>query len=646
MTLEPKAQGAAAPSPGGRPARRRRRASIALLALGAGFSALALLDPLRPAGIALGPLLALAGLLLALRSRAARGACALALAWACGAALQPEFRADAFEFFVYLPSLAFDHDLDLRDDWLEMGFDEAPPETAIGRTRNRHAIGPAVVWSPFYALAHVYTLADAAWGSARHAPDGHSMPYRRATALGTITLALLGGELLRCVLASRGPSGVAWLALAASVLASPIAYYVFCAPAMSHGVTFALAASLAWACERARLRPTTGAWLLVGALFGLLVTARWQAAVYALLVAPVMLEALWRRRLRARVALSSAALALLAFSPQMLAWRALYGRALTIPQGAGFIDWSSPHLVDTLFSADHGLFTWTPALLLGLVGLMARARREPWLHVPALLIVAATAWVNGGADDWAGSEAFGARRFDLAVPLLALGLLPALEALRRLALRRPLALPAALVAALALWNLGFVALFRAQRYHGPLRLERLAADQALQLRRAAEGVLGALFGERGRAFAYRLFAADYLDTPARPGGRIVLSRVAEADLRGRWSAPRRVAEGPAFRFAFPPRACVLVPLGEPRELEMLLTLRAARLPRHAGLSLNGAPVASLRLDFAWAKVDLTLPASAQVPGPNWLCFEVERLADDTDDEPAVAVAELTRRDPR
>ncbi len=633
----------AAPSAPARAQGPRTWFARVLLGSGLLLAAVALLDPLRPGLAWWGAALAIVGLWLSARGDVARGLCALALAWAVGALVRPEFRADAFEFFVYLPSLAFDGDLDLHDDWLQMGFDDSPPPTPLGRTRNRHAVGPALVWAPFYAVAHVYVVADGAWGAGRHLPDGHALPYRRSAAMGTIAVALAGAALLARVLARRFERGVAWLAVGALWGASPLLYYVFVAPAMSHGLTFGLAAALIWACERARRAPGTPVWLGLGALFGLLVAVRWQAAVCGLLVAPVVLGGLRRGTARLRDACGAALLALLAFSPQMLVWRALYGRLLTMPQGSGFVDWSAPHALDTLFSADRGLFTWTPLLLLGLIGLLVGLRRAAWLHVPALLIVGATAWVNGGADDWAGSEAFGARRFDLVLPFLAHGLALVFEGLRRFALRRPLLAPALVAAAFVAWNVGLVTLYRHTRYEGPLRLERLAADQALQFRRAAEDAFGALFGARGRAFAYRLFAADYLDTQARPGGRIALARVDDADLRGRWSQVRRLAAGPAFRFAYPPEACLLIPQAEPRALSAEITMRPLRVARDVGLRLNGHDVAHLYVDGDWQRVAVDLPAWAFLPGPNWLCLTFVRAPDDGDDEPAVAVALFARR---
>lgn len=622
----------------------RGRIADGLLAVGLGAAAVALLDPLRPAGVWLGPLAAGLGWGLGVGARAAHRAvwarcgAVLALAFAAGAWVVPEFGADAPEFFVYLPSLAFDHDLSLRDDWLEMGYDETPPATSLGLTRNRHAIGPALVWSPFYALAHVYVRADAAWGARRHVPDGHAPPYRRAAALGTITVALAGAFLLARALTPRFGAGVAWLAVGGTLLASPLLYYVFAAPLMSHGATFGAAAMVLWAAERVRRGPTPALWIGLGALCGLLVVVRWQALVYGLLVAPLMLHGLRRGSLRPWVALAAGAAALAVFTPQMLVWHTLFGRALTMPQGSGFIDWRSPHWLDTLISADHGLFTWSPLMLPGLLGLVAGVRRDPWPHVPALAIIAATVWINGGAADWAGSDAFGARRFDLTLPLLALGLAAVIAALRRQVARRPLLAPAVLVAVAVLWNLGFVTLFREQRYEGPLRVERLAADQARLAHRSLGDVFETLAGERGRALVYKLFAADYLYTVARPRGRIVLSHAADAELSGHWSPARRTADGPAFRWAYPPEACWLVPIDEPYELRARLTLSPARLARDVGVRVNATAIGGFHLDGGWQQVELLLPRRALRPGPNWLCLLSPPLPDAGDDEPFAAVA--------
>lgn len=622
----------------------RRVLVVGLLAGALMLSAWALLDGRHPVGIWLGPLLVLAGWACAARPRRAGvDLCAvLVLAWSLGAAVGPEFRADAPEFFVYLPSLVFDHDLDLHDDWLQMGFDESPPRTALGLTRNRHAIGPALAWMPFYLAAHGYVTLDHAWGSGRYRPDGHSAPYRRACAWGTLSAVALGAYLLGRAAGRHHGAGPGALAALASVLASPVLHYALGGALMSHGLAYGLSATLLWALmDLDDRQPGSGArFWRVGLLAGLLVCVRWSALVHVLLIAPIAGVAWWQGRLRARALALAGLLATLACAPQMLAWQVLFGAPLTVPQGSGFVDWRAPHLLDTLVSADRGLFTWTPLLLLGLVGLMATLRRQPALTLGCVATLVATACVNGGAADWAAGEAFGARRYDAAVPLLALGLAASLAWLRAHVQRRPLLAPAALVLLASAWNTGLLALFREQRYSGPVRVEALAAGQARLARRAAEGVLGALFGDAGRALAYRALAGDYLYSPARPDGRIVLAQEDDADLSGRWSPARRGPSGPTFRWIFAPGACLTLPLDRAADLPLRLHARAAASDLRVRVRLNDTDIGVLALREEWSESALALPGAYLHAGANRLCLVTPPADAAHEDEPVLALASV------
>ncbi len=638
MALAPAPQAPSAPT------RVRRLFVHGALASALLVSAWSLLDARHTLGIWLGPLLALLGWLGASRPRrSGLGlAAALAMAWSLGAAVGPEFRADAPEFFVYLPSLVFDHDLDLRDDWLQMGFDEGPPRTPLGLTRNRHAVGPALIWLPFYLTAHGYVTIDHAWGSGRYAPDGHSAPYRRACGWGTLTVVVWGAYLLGRLASARHGTGPGWLAAGASVLASPVLHYALGGALMSHGLAYGLSAALLWALlDVADDRPGAGTrFWRVGLLGGLLVCVRWSAVVHVLLVAPIAFVA-WRRgRLRLRELGLAALLATLACVPQMLAWQVLFGAPLTVPQGSGFVDWQAPHLLDTLLSADRGLFTWSPLLLLGVVGLLMRVRRETALHAGCLATLAASAWVNGGAADWSAGEAFGARRFDASIPLLALGLAAGLAWLRALVQRRPLLAPAALVVLASVWNAGLLALFREQRYAGPVRVEQVAAGQARVARRAAEGFLGTLFGAPGRALAYRALAGDYLYSSARPAGRITLAREDEGDLSGRWSQPRRGVSGPAFRWIFAPGACLTLPLDRALDLTLRFHARAASPRVDVRVRVNNTEVGVLALGDEWSEPALALPGAYLHAGANHLCLVTGPVAAEAEDQPVLALSSV------
>jgi hypothetical protein len=544
----------------------------------------------------------------------------LALALIAGPRLEPEFRADSVSYFVWLRSAYFDHDLDFANEWAHWGLPELP-RTPTGLRRNVHPVGPALLWSPFYVGADLYVAAR------RTSPrDGYSLPYRRAAALGTLLAALVGAWLLARMLAPRVGPRTAVLAVTATVLGSPIVYYALVVPTMAHGPTFGAAAAFLWAWDRARRHPSLASWCVLGALLGLATLMRWQAATLALLIPPLAMGGPGGRRGRPSWVLAGAAAGLVVFSPQILAWRALYGRFLTIPQGEGFMDWSSPHLLDVLVSADHGLLAWTPLMLLGLVGLLLGLREDAPLFGGALAVFLATAWVNGGAYDWAAGDAFGARRFDLVMPLLALGLAVFARSAAAVLRRRPMLGPAALLLLLVAWNLGFVALFQGGGYAGAAPLERLASDQARLLRERLQEVAGAVAGPRGRAFVYKALSAEYLYTRFNPGGTLSLGSIDDRELRGAWSSRRRKPGEPAFRWALAPESCVRVPLEAPFDLRVAITARAPQQvqPQVMTLASNGHAVASAHVGREWGESAFVVPAAALVPGENWLCLRFSR----------------------
>jgi hypothetical protein len=542
---------------------RRTQVATALLWAGAVWSAHALLDPARPSGRVAGPILAVAGLLAVGRDKRTRHWLAFvgALAFALAAWIGPRFSADSPAYYVYARSLLFDGDLDFADEWERWGYREEPL-TPTGKRQSLYAAGPAALWSPFILGAHAYVRVLNALGAREHTPDGYSEPYARAAALGTLVYGIAGAWLLGVALAHSFGTRLSVLAVLGTIGCSPAAYYLFVNPTMPHGLCFALAAIAVWAAGEIRRAPTRRAWVILGASVGALVAVRWQAFVFALLPVWLGLLALRRRTARPAWLLAGAAAALLAFSPQMLAWKALYGQWIWFPDNDVVrgqftrFDWSAPRLADVLLHADHGLFVWSPALALALLGLIASLHRWGVIAAAGLLVFALTTYLNGSIGDWAGSHAFGARRFDVVWPFLAIG---AATVLRRMA-RAPLLGAAALMALAVLWNVGLMRLSERGLIPDAAPWERVAAGQARQAGQLLEAGLGGLFGERGRALGYKARAGEYFYWNLNLSGTIDLARCDERYLLGEWSEPEN-REGPAsFRWALYPRSCLRFPL--------------------------------------------------------------------------------------
>lgn len=586
------------------------------------WAALSVLDPFRPAGSFTGPLLVLLALALS-RRRAYAVALALTIAYGLAAHVLIEFRGDSPSYYAYLRSAAFDRDLDFRNEWEVFANGEPVPGTQ-GRTLNVFSVGPAVLWTPFYALAHLYVRVDHALGSALHPIDGFSLPYRRATALGTVTAVVLGAAALAFTMARTVGLAVAVLSVVGAVSASPILYYTFFVPAMSHGVTFGAAAATIWAWDRARREPSLRAWIVLGALLGILSMCRWQASVYIFLVLPLAVAGLLEKKIRSAWLAASACACAVAFLPQMVAWRSGFGEWVLLPHGRGFFDLSSPRLLDTLVSANHGFFNWTPLMLVGFLGLLAGLRVSPMLHGGGLAVFLATAWINGSvpAYDWAGGDSFGARRYCLVVPLMALGVGRMMELSKPLFRRLPLLVPAAAIAMLILWNLGFISHFRARKYPEAAPLSRLASDQARVLRETAEDVMGLVAGPRGRAFAYKVLDAEYFYADFNRSGTILLRSADARYLLEGWGAPSRRIARRTFRRALFPEACVRIPLDEPFLLRVSVSARAPDGVENQSMTMvvNGNVLSSLRLPAEWAELPFVIPEEALVPGENIVCL--------------------------
>jgi 4-amino-4-deoxy-L-arabinose transferase-like glycosyltransferase len=345
---------------------------------------------------------------------------------------------DAVHQYVYLRSLVFDGDLQFRNDYIRMYGLTAPDwgtawvyeQTATGHVRNLMPIGPALLWAPAFLITTAAVWMADALGA--HYPfDGFGRVFQASAAFSGIIAATLGCWLTFRTAARLFQVRTAIWAVIGMWLSSSAVYYSLISPAYSHAASM-LAVSAAWFVWLSTLeRQTVQRYFIVGVFCGIAALMRWQDAV--LLVVPAI-DACWHWRDRPRLTLArlvaAAAGAALAFVPQMLAWMTLYGQPFAIPQGPGFMKWTEPALWSVLFSANHGLISWTPVIAVALVGMIPLYRRAPLVAVAAIAFFTVSWYVNASVADWWAGEAFGARRFVSCFPVFVLGLAALLDRAR------------------------------------------------------------------------------------------------------------------------------------------------------------------------------------------------------------------------
>jgi hypothetical protein len=424
--------------------------------------------------------------------------------------------ADEIEYFAYLRSLVFDADLDFGNEYQHFvdgnpeglaGFrqtflERREPDT--GRHINFAPLGTALLWSPLYLLAHAGVLLARAAGSGV-AADGYSLPYVAAACYGSALLGWFGLLLIRDALerhAAVGEPAATW-SVAALWLGTPLLYYTTLAPGFSHAASVFAVALVAWLALRLEALSETRLhdWAVAGAAVGLAGLVREQDALYGILPGGVLVwrtlrDRDWGRGLvRGSVLLGSA---IAVFTPQLLAYRAINGGFRPSRLVARKMSWSSPHFFEVLVDPGHGLFLWSPLLLVAVAGLgWALARRR----VPRLLPLLALAlllqvWVNGAVESWSQAGAFGSRRFVGATVLFAFGLGPLFESW----LGRGARVPALAVALLAVWwNVSLMVQFGLQLMDR-LRLEwpRVAVNQVTAVPQRLGRVGWLFFSDRER----------------------------------------------------------------------------------------------------------------------------------------------------
>ena len=572
----------------------------------------------------------------------------LTACFAVGIALQLQLGArlqsDGFYYFAYLRSLAFDHDVDFTNDYRMLGLGDKTylfRPTRTGHAESAWTIGPAIVWSPFFAVGHVTATRLHASG-ADVATDGTSYPYRQAVCVASLFYGLLGCWFIYRLARLFFPGRLAAAAVVLTITGTFMIWYLVKEPSMTHAASMTSVAAFMWLWAATSASRRTRDWALLGALIGLAGLIRWQNVLFALLPGIDALAALaraWRggdRVVLRRTMTGSAVFlgcAFIAFTPQLFAWRAIYGTWFARSPVGPQIRWLDPHFVDILWSARNGLFSTTPVAYLAAIGLAVFAFARPAIGGPAVIAVLVMAYFNSCIQDWWGSAGFGARRFDGIVPLLALGLTAFLEAASVIVRRH---VTAVVVAAVMLVALGNLALMGAAQ-DGVVRIgETLAFDRAW----AAQGrVLHGWFGNPFTYPASLVFAlrngvspGDYdllstnrfLADPLQPYGRVDVGADGDDWLLGDgWHAPEK--DGAiTYRWAAAP-AQARIPLDHAAPLRVQVRLHAFAYPNAPAQTLtlvaNGHRCDAGTATADWQTLECTIDRGAWRAGVNELSLQ-------------------------
>jgi hypothetical protein len=515
---------------------------------------------------------------------------------------------DGYEYYAFPRSLIFDRDLQFANDFAGLGARAV--HSSRGEITSRVPIGVGLVWAPFLVLAHVGSTV-AGWVGSAVRNDGFSIPYTSAVTAGSFVYGWCGLLLMEHLLRPLYGRALSALCVLAILLATPLQFYMVANPFMSHASSVFAACLMVFLWMRAREGADRRAWALVGAAAGLLCLIRSQDAVLAALPG---LDLLLRRRTR-RLDLVTAFVIgpLVAVLLQVLVWFRLYGADfVAVVAESNWVGQTRPEVMGVLFSPRHGLFTWTPVYVLGVLGWLGWLRREARLGVLFMLGFGLCVFVNSLLADWWGSHAFGQRRLLVLTALFALGLAEALDRLRR----RPLVPLAVFLFLLVVWNRQLASIYQSEAVAAKgqaITLDRLLPAQVdLATRRlaASQDLPAPLW-----TVLYDNLRGLWLDDGAGPlRGEIDLGR--EPDLPGLvgdgWFPPE-TEEHVSLRRSRGRRSWLRLPIRWPADTRVFVRARPEydTMPVALRLEVNGRLSEPIPLRPGWNDYE------TMVPGEYW-----------------------------
>ncbi len=328
-------------------------------------------------------------------------------------------------YYAQIRSPIIENNLDFRNETNTSSI--VTPITVTGLQGSAWPIGPSLLWSPFFLLAHLLVLITIPAKA-----NGLSTPYIALVSFGSAIYGLAGLLVLYKICRNYGEKYVSIIAVLLSLAATPLFFYIFHQPIMAHTTSFFVAAILYLYYIMLTKNQISGKWsgLIFGVLIGLSFLMRWSGIFFIIfpilfymnqIIGSVRAKDIHElRRLVIQIFIAMTAF-VVTISPQLSLWQRLYGNFLTIPQdSATFVGSILPiNLFKVFFDTNRGLLFWSPFILIGMVGIIRIPEQQ--IRLSTIICLVSQVILIGYRVDWFSGGGFGARYFIELLPMIAVG---------------------------------------------------------------------------------------------------------------------------------------------------------------------------------------------------------------------------------
>jgi hypothetical protein len=267
-----------------------------------------------------------------------------------------------------------------------------------GSVINKYYLGSALCQSPFFLMAHGFTLFNDP-----HNADGYSKLYQIAVSLSSLFYLWIGLFFIRRSLQLIELQD-AWISmlLLSTLFASNLFVYAITDPGYSHIYSFGILSFFLWKCLQFKKEAGLNHIYWLAFAMGLMVLIR-PINIMVVFALPFIfgskekLVELFQQVLKPKVFLISLFLCLSLMSFQLIFYKLAGGHWWIYSYKEEGFNFLEPHFFDILFSYRKGLFLYTPLYLLSFIGLIKlwsseRFRFWAWLIFFSLLTYILSSW--------------------------------------------------------------------------------------------------------------------------------------------------------------------------------------------------------------------------------------------------------------
>jgi len=325
--------------------------------------------------------------------------------------------ADAEGYYQYLPSLI------IKNDVFDQPYSYILPD---GRFFNKYTYGVALMESPFFLTAYIYS--HIAGGDV----SGYSSTYGFAILFAAVFYVFAGMLIMFGIIKKIAGGMNAFIALMLIFFGTNLYYYTVGEPGMSHAYSFFLFAAFIKLTQRFYEAPSYGNAIILWIVLAVTVLVRPVNALFGLwfLLYDVNGINAFKNRIRFLfnvkwMVLSAIPIVLILFLPQNFYWYELTGKFWVFPYQYSWDDETfryilEPKIFKVLFGLENGWFLYSPLILIALSGFFFVKNKNASIIFSGLLVLITALYINSSWWKYTFGGALGYRSMIEYYPLLAI----------------------------------------------------------------------------------------------------------------------------------------------------------------------------------------------------------------------------------